>query len=184
MPPAAGEVHPGDYCQCLERAEMVREGTDVTIFCYSRMRYVVMQVGPCCCLWGLLPAGGCCLLLLGARDGWQYCELAMLWAGRTRAGVHRSALANAVHNGSLLGRGSSMHCAGAGAARRRRCRCCAPGLTRMPGFLPCCRRWRSWRSRATTPRWVLSGWRGASFEAGQAAFNALVCSRAGQHSRR
>jgi rhodanese-related sulfurtransferase len=36
-------VHPGDYCQCLERAELVREGTDVTIFCYSRMRYVVMQ---------------------------------------------------------------------------------------------------------------------------------------------
>ncbi len=25
---------------------MVREGTDVTIFCYSRMRYVVMQVRP------------------------------------------------------------------------------------------------------------------------------------------
>ncbi|KAL4428236.1 hypothetical protein ABPG75_002325 [Micractinium tetrahymenae] len=38
-----GEVHPGDYCQCLERAEVVREGTDVSIFCYSRMRYVVMQ---------------------------------------------------------------------------------------------------------------------------------------------
>jgi hypothetical protein len=36
-------VHDGDYCQCLERAELVREGTDVTIFCYSRMRYVVMQ---------------------------------------------------------------------------------------------------------------------------------------------
>ena len=46
LPRLAGEVHPGDYCQCLERAEMVREGTDVTIFCYSRMRYVVMQVGP------------------------------------------------------------------------------------------------------------------------------------------
>ena len=29
--------------QCLERAEVVREGTDVSIFCYSRMRYVVMQ---------------------------------------------------------------------------------------------------------------------------------------------
>jgi hypothetical protein len=39
----AGEVHSGDYCQSLERAELVREGTDVTIFCYSRMRYVVMQ---------------------------------------------------------------------------------------------------------------------------------------------
>ncbi|KAI3428642.1 hypothetical protein D9Q98_007465 [Chlorella vulgaris] len=38
-----GEVHGPDYCQCLERAELVREGTDVTIFCYSRMRYVVMQ---------------------------------------------------------------------------------------------------------------------------------------------
>lgn len=30
-------------CQSLEKAEMVREGTDVTIFTYSRMRYVVMQ---------------------------------------------------------------------------------------------------------------------------------------------
>lgn len=38
-----GEVHDNDYCQPLERAEMVREGTDVTIFTYSRMRYVVMQ---------------------------------------------------------------------------------------------------------------------------------------------
>ncbi|PSC70927.1 pyruvate dehydrogenase E1 component subunit beta-chloroplastic-like [Micractinium conductrix] len=38
-----GEVHAGDFCQSLERAEIVREGTDVTIFCYSRMRYVVMQ---------------------------------------------------------------------------------------------------------------------------------------------
>ncbi len=36
-------MHDGDYSQCLERAELVREGTDVTIFCYSRMRYVVMQ---------------------------------------------------------------------------------------------------------------------------------------------
>ena len=36
-------MHSGDYCQSLERAELVREGTDVTIFCYSRMRYVVMQ---------------------------------------------------------------------------------------------------------------------------------------------
>ena len=31
------------YCQPLERAEVVREGRDVTILCYSRMRYVVMQ---------------------------------------------------------------------------------------------------------------------------------------------
>ena len=38
-----GEVEGPDYCQCLERSEVVREGTDVTIFCYSRMRYVVMQ---------------------------------------------------------------------------------------------------------------------------------------------
>lgn len=38
-----GEVEGPDYVQCLERAELVREGTDVTIFCYSRMRYVVMQ---------------------------------------------------------------------------------------------------------------------------------------------
>lgn len=33
----------GDYCQSLERCEVVREGTDVSIFTYSRMRYVVMQ---------------------------------------------------------------------------------------------------------------------------------------------
>ncbi|KAK9805559.1 hypothetical protein WJX72_005072 [[Myrmecia] bisecta] len=38
-----GETHEGDYCQPLERAEMVRSGRDVTILCYSRMRYVVMQ---------------------------------------------------------------------------------------------------------------------------------------------
>jgi pyruvate dehydrogenase E1 component beta subunit len=29
--------------QCLEQAEVVREGTDISIFTYSRMRYVVMQ---------------------------------------------------------------------------------------------------------------------------------------------
>jgi pyruvate/2-oxoglutarate/acetoin dehydrogenase E1 component len=39
----AGEAGDADYCQSLERAEIAREGTDVTIFCYSRMRYVVMQ---------------------------------------------------------------------------------------------------------------------------------------------
>jgi pyruvate dehydrogenase E1 component beta subunit len=38
-----GEVGDKDEVQCLERAELVREGTDVSIFCYSRMRYVVMQ---------------------------------------------------------------------------------------------------------------------------------------------
>ena len=38
-----GETMPGDYCQPLEKAELVRSGTDVSIFCYSRMRYVVMQ---------------------------------------------------------------------------------------------------------------------------------------------
>ena len=38
-----GETHDGDYCQSLERAEVVREGTDVSVFTYSRMRYVVMQ---------------------------------------------------------------------------------------------------------------------------------------------
>lgn len=32
-----------DYYQPLEKAEMVRQGKDVTILCYSRMRYVVMQ---------------------------------------------------------------------------------------------------------------------------------------------
>lgn len=31
------------YCQSLERAELVREGEDVTIITYSRMRYVVEQ---------------------------------------------------------------------------------------------------------------------------------------------
>lgn len=31
------------YCQSLERAELVREGKDVTIITYSRMRYVVEQ---------------------------------------------------------------------------------------------------------------------------------------------
>eukprot|EP00879_Flechtneria_rotunda_P001165 GHRR01001311.1.p1 GENE.GHRR01001311.1~~GHRR01001311.1.p1 ORF type:complete len:368 (+),score=127.58 GHRR01001311.1:199-1302(+) len=38
-----GETHDGDYCQSLEKAEVVRQGTDVSIFTYSRMRYVVMQ---------------------------------------------------------------------------------------------------------------------------------------------
>ena len=38
-----GETHPDDYCQPLEKAELVRAGKDITILCYSRMRYVVMQ---------------------------------------------------------------------------------------------------------------------------------------------
>ena len=38
----AGETQEG-YYQPLEKAEMVRQGRDVTILCYSRMRYVVMQ---------------------------------------------------------------------------------------------------------------------------------------------
>eukprot|EP00199_Chlamydomonas_sp_CCMP681_P001871 CAMPEP_0119105336 /NCGR_PEP_ID=MMETSP1180-20130426/3326_1 /TAXON_ID=3052 ORGANISM="Chlamydomonas cf sp, Strain CCMP681" /NCGR_SAMPLE_ID=MMETSP1180 /ASSEMBLY_ACC=CAM_ASM_000741 /LENGTH=365 /DNA_ID=CAMNT_0007090361 /DNA_START=109 /DNA_END=1206 /DNA_ORIENTATION=+ len=37
------EVGDSDEVQCLEKAEMVRTGTDVSIFTYSRMRYVVMQ---------------------------------------------------------------------------------------------------------------------------------------------
>jgi len=37
-----GETQEG-YYQPLEKAELVREGGDVTILCYSRMRYVVMQ---------------------------------------------------------------------------------------------------------------------------------------------
>jgi pyruvate dehydrogenase E1 component beta subunit len=37
-----GETKDG-YYQPLERAEVVREGADVTIITYSRMRYVVMQ---------------------------------------------------------------------------------------------------------------------------------------------
>ena len=39
---APGETKEG-YYQPLEKAEMVRTGGDVTILCYSRMRYVVMQ---------------------------------------------------------------------------------------------------------------------------------------------
>ena len=38
----AGETKEG-YYQPLEKAELVRTGRDVTILCYSRMRYVVMQ---------------------------------------------------------------------------------------------------------------------------------------------
>ncbi len=38
-----GETHPDDYCQPLEKAGLVRSGKDITILCYSRMRYVVMQ---------------------------------------------------------------------------------------------------------------------------------------------
>ncbi|MEW5303215.1 MAG: hypothetical protein WDW36_005925 [Sanguina aurantia] len=38
-----GIVGGKDDLQDLERAEIVREGTDVSIFTYSRMRYVVMQ---------------------------------------------------------------------------------------------------------------------------------------------
>mmetsp|Transcript_14206 Transcript_14206/g.38522 ORF Transcript_14206/g.38522 Transcript_14206/m.38522 type:complete len:369 (+) Transcript_14206:37-1143(+) len=38
-----GEVGGRDEVQCLEKAEVVREGTDISIFTYSRMRYVVMQ---------------------------------------------------------------------------------------------------------------------------------------------
>ena len=37
-----GETEDG-YYQSLEKAELVRSGSDVTILCYSRMRYVVMQ---------------------------------------------------------------------------------------------------------------------------------------------
>ncbi len=38
----SGETKDG-YYQPLEKAELVRSGRDVTILCYSRMRYVVMQ---------------------------------------------------------------------------------------------------------------------------------------------
>ncbi|NJO86181.1 MAG: alpha-ketoacid dehydrogenase subunit beta [Synechococcaceae cyanobacterium RM1_1_27] len=37
------ELPAGDYVQALDKAEMVREGQDVTILTYSRMRYHVMQ---------------------------------------------------------------------------------------------------------------------------------------------
>ena len=40
--PGPGETRDG-YYQPLERAELVRPGKDVTILCYSRMRYVVTQ---------------------------------------------------------------------------------------------------------------------------------------------
>jgi len=42
-PPPPGGVGGPDVCQALERAELVRAGTDITIITYSRMRYVVMQ---------------------------------------------------------------------------------------------------------------------------------------------
>ncbi|GAX75434.1 hypothetical protein CEUSTIGMA_g2878.t1 [Chlamydomonas eustigma] len=38
-----GDAGGPDVYQSLESAELVREGTDVSIFTYSRMRYVVMQ---------------------------------------------------------------------------------------------------------------------------------------------
>lgn len=38
----SGDTQEG-HCQSLERAEIARPGSDVTILCYSRMRYVVMQ---------------------------------------------------------------------------------------------------------------------------------------------
>lgn len=38
-----GAVGDADEVQCLEKAEMVREGKDLTILTYSRMRYVVEQ---------------------------------------------------------------------------------------------------------------------------------------------
>lgn len=37
-----GETIDG-YCQPLERAELVEEGTDCTILTYSRMRYTVLS---------------------------------------------------------------------------------------------------------------------------------------------
>ena len=42
IPMSSGETK-DDYYQPLEKAETVRSGSDVTIMCYSRMRYVVMQ---------------------------------------------------------------------------------------------------------------------------------------------
>ena len=40
---AAQATQRDGYYQPLEKAEIVRAGSDVTILCYSRMRYVVMQ---------------------------------------------------------------------------------------------------------------------------------------------
>lgn len=57
--PTTGETKDG-YYQPLEKAEMVRSGGDVTILCYSRMRYVVMQAVAQLEKEGYDPEVGCC----------------------------------------------------------------------------------------------------------------------------
>ena len=58
-----GETQDG-YYQPLEKAELVREGGDVTILCYSRMRYVVMQAVQTLEKQGFDPEVGRCMPLL------------------------------------------------------------------------------------------------------------------------
>ncbi len=94
-----GEVEDSDYCQPLERAEVVRKGTDVSIFTYSRMRYVVMQAVQELEKKGYNPevrGSGARLVCKDAkvdmqrvesiwvhiRQGWQHCDLLLLSAQR------------------------------------------------------------------------------------------------------
>ena len=77
----AGEVHAGDYCQPLERAEVAREGTDVTIFCYSRMRYVVMQAVAAVEKEGYNPEAS------GGGGGWVGVRGWVVWEACARAGT-------------------------------------------------------------------------------------------------
>jgi len=69
-----GETQEG-YYQPLEKAELVREGGDVTILCYSRMRYVVMQAVQSLEKQGfdpeVIPHTAACIILLLA----SYCCL-------------------------------------------------------------------------------------------------------------
>lgn len=43
IPVPGPQVGGPEEVACLERAEVVRGGADISIFTYSRMRYVVMQ---------------------------------------------------------------------------------------------------------------------------------------------
>ena len=57
-----------DYYQPLEKAELVRSGKDVTIMCYSRMRYVVMQAVQQLESQGYDPEVGLLCLLLWSQN--------------------------------------------------------------------------------------------------------------------
>ena len=76
-----GEAGDKDEVACLERAEVVREGTDVSIFTYSRMRYVVMQVRR------------------GQGGGWGGCNLQRCLEKRYR-GLGRGRGVSGYHNGA------------------------------------------------------------------------------------